>query len=53
MGISSGEGDFEMNLGGMLGWWDIPSEDFGGNIPTISQSIVDANILVSFTLRFN
>jgi hypothetical protein len=37
----------------MLGWWDIPSEDFGGNIPTISQSIVDANILVSFTLRFN
>jgi len=53
LGISSGEGDFEMNLAGMLGWWDIPSEDFGGNIPTISQSIVDANILVSFTLRFN
>jgi hypothetical protein len=53
LGISSGEGDFEMNLAGMLGWWDIPSEDFGGNIPTISQNIVDANILVSFTLRFN
>ena len=53
LGISSGEGDFEMNLAGMLGWWDIPSEDFGGNIPTISQSIVEANILVSFTLRFN
>jgi hypothetical protein len=53
LGISSGEGDFEMNLAGMLGWWDIPSEDFGGNIPTISQSIIDANILVSFTLRFN
>ncbi|MCH7723191.1 MAG: hypothetical protein IIA49_03080 [Bacteroidetes bacterium] len=53
LGISSGEGDFEMNLVGMLGWWDIPSEDFGGNIPTISQSIVEANILVSFTLRSN
>jgi len=53
LGISSGEGNFEMNLAGMLGWWDIPSEDFGGNIPTISQSIVEANILVSFTLRFN
>ena len=53
VGISSGEGDFEMNLAGMLGWWDIPSEDFGGNIPTISQNIIDANILASFTLRFN
>jgi len=53
LGISSGEGDFEMNLAGMLGWWDIPAEDFGDSIPTISQSIVDANIFLSFTLRFN
>ena len=53
LGISSGEGDFEMNLAGMLGWWDILSEDFSGNILTISQSIVEANIHLSFTLRFN
>jgi hypothetical protein len=53
LGISSGEGDFEMNVGGMLGWWDKPSEDFGGNIPTIYQSEAEANILISFTLRFN
>jgi len=53
LGISSGDGDLEVNLAGMLGWWNLPSEDFGDNIPTISQSIVDANIALSFTLRFN
>ena len=53
LGISSGEGDFEMNVAGMLGWWDKPSEDFGDNIPTISQNEAEANILISFTLRFN
>lgn len=53
LGISSGDGDLELNVTYSRSWWDEPGEGFGPNVPAIDQSIKIDNIMASFTVRFN
>lgn len=52
LGISSGEGDLEVNITYSRCWYDEPGEGFGPNVPAIDQSIKIDNIMTSFTVRF-